>query len=723
VGYPLPEPPDSRLIIPRSYARALKDIGLASDTLAAHLADDPVREFLLELERREGSQWTDGVEPMPLDEWCVLLDDKPLTTRQRWVFEYCNVMRAGDVFSHRRKAQELVLAWGKGAGKGYTIAKLFSWLCYVLCSMSGYPAERFGLARESKLVMLNVAPNEDLAKNVFFHYLKGFLKHPFIQRYKPTMTTEDVRFFREGRWAPYEFLSVYSRHSNASGLDGHNLIAGAGDEIDDFVRTETECRATKIHQIMRSSAETRVGRNWLIASFSYPRTEDGFLMKRRAEALENMEEFGPDATMFTDLAASWVVRPDIDMNSPNVRADYKNDPRAAAAKYECLPMPATDAFFEFEEKIAAAVNPAKAPCASWREVMGEIRTRGGMTPCIRVELGDVRPEPGRRYYLAGDGGITGDAFSVVVWSVPSEGWVDTSSPSATGNQSGASDIHWLCPRCVLEEPYLLEDHPYRQLEQGTQWHAEHEDEIPICGGCSASASMAMRGNNQATFYTSGWWRAGVPAGKNAERYEDRSEDAPIAFGDDAPATGTLVVDGREIVVPRVREELIITWSPRLRRRPGDKIVTVDLVNVEAVIGELIERLFIKRASFDPYQMAAIAQRLQGRAGCLVETVSFSREEQYKRGRTAKALLYSHLIEFIPHRLPEPGDGASYDFRTGEIGHTGEARRDAEWRKLQRKGKALDHPPGGSKDILDAEFVAINAAVSDWMGKIEIGWSD
>ena len=94
-------------------------------------------------------RWIGGEEPIPFDAWCKMLDDKTLTPRQHWVFEQSNMLRASDLFGPRRTVQEMVLVWGKGAGKGYTIAKLFSWIAYVLCRMEGDPALHFSLAAET----------------------------------------------------------------------------------------------------------------------------------------------------------------------------------------------------------------------------------------------------------------------------------------------------------------------------------------------------------------------------------------------------------------------------------------------------------------------------------------------------------------------------------------------------------------------------------------------
>lgn len=636
------------------------------------------------------------------------------------------------------------------SGKGYTVAKLFSWLGLVVCSIAGDPALYFDLAPETKMVMMNVAPTEDLAKNVFFMYLTRFLKHPLIQRFEPKMNSEDVKFFRDGRYGKYEFLSIYSRHSNAAGLDGHNLLAFAGDEIDDFPRTDVECRATKIHGIMRSSAETRFGRRWLGAMFSYPRTDDGFLMKIRKQALEDMEANGPQATMFTDLAASWVVRPNIDMNSKVIRNDYKTDPRGARARYECEPMPAVDTFFEYDDKVRQALNPNAVPVATWREAMGEVRTRHGIVPCVRVELGEIRPEPGRTYFLGGDGGITGDAFAVAIFSVPTRGWeeslrmaqpvqVESSKKVEYGGQDAArinpfyngpqamqtEPIHWMCGNCADQYPNLLSSRPYERQPEGSRWEAVASSDIPLCAVCASRASVANRKPDSVTFATSYWWRAGRPTGLNAPVYEAppmRIADTSVDE-EEAPDSAQVMLGGHDVTIPRVREELVLTWSPRQRLRRGDTIATVDLVNVEEVITTLITRLNIKRAGFDPYQMESMAQRIQGHNGCLVETVPFTQEGQYTRGRTVKALLYSHLIDLLPCRMPVSGDGWSYDFMTHTYGFTGDARRDIEWLRLQRKGKKLDHPVGGSKDIYDAESVAISMAINDWMGNVEIHWTD
>lgn len=700
MAYPLPVPPPADVRPAPLFVPHIASAASALESLTPE-ATEVLPEWLAAYKKRNRApRWIGDVEPIPLDAWCEELDGCQLTTRQRWVFEQSNMIRAADVFSSRRTVQEMVLVWGKGSGKGYTIAKLFSWLAYVLSSMADDPAEWFDLASETGLVMINVAPNEDLARNVFFKYLKRFLRHPRIARFSPDVLADDARFYRQGRHGRYEFLSIYSRHSNASGLDGHNLIAFAGDEVDAFEKTDTVCRATEIHDILRSSASTRVKRGWIGAMFSYPRTVDGFMMKLYDRAIKDMTANGPRATFFADRAATWDVRPDVSRDTPTIADDYRNDPKGAAARYECLPMEVEEGFIEFTEYVDEAIAWNHAPAASWREVLGEMTTAQGTRPCIRVELGDVRPEPGRTYYMGGDGGLTGDSFAISIFSTPASG-------------SGGDSIRWICPMCAQTDPDMLRGERWDRQQKGSYWRAESMEDAPVCELCGGLPSTEK--TITPTFVE--WWV------RDWYRYGNVARDKSGGTGVDGltdDQAGNLDVEGRTIVVPRVREELIITWDPKRRMRTNERNVAVDLVNVEDILRELIERLRIKKFDCDPYQMVSMAQRLQGHAGCVTECVSYGTEPQFSRGRTTKALLYAGLIQLLPHASPQQGDSWSYDYQAGEWGHTGARKRDTEWKKLQRKNRKLDHPkPHGSKDIWDAETAAICAAVTDWVGDITI----
>lgn len=700
--YEIPPPPPAHVV---PYSTNVKDATAAVKAIEAlgqegiQVLPDWLAQYTQRLTR---PQWIGGEEPIPFDAWCTMLDDCPLTTRQHWVFEQCNMLRASDIFGPKRHVQEMVLVWGKGSGKGYTIAKFFSWIAYVLSKMEGDPALHFGLARETGLVMINVAPNEDLARNVFFKYLKRFLQNPLIAAFKPDVLADDVRFYRQGQHGRYEFLSVYSRHSNASGLDGHNIIAFAGDEVDAFERTDTVCRATEIHDILRSSASTRVKRGWIGAMFSYPRTVDGFMMTLHKRALADMRENGPKATFFTDKAATWDVRPDVSRDTPTIADDYKNDPKGAAARYECLPMDVEEGFIEFGEYIDDAINWQKRPCASWREKMGTLQTAKGPRPCVQIELGWINPEPGRTYYMGGDGGISGDAFAVSVWSTPST------------RADGSAEVRWCCPQCAEEDDgAYLQDAPFERQPPATEWRSEREEDLVFCEFCGDQPTTKEYGPRHVVLWVSRWWRAGLPSAANTGVVDTVPEEF----------AGHLKVDGKEIIVPRCREELILTWSPRRRMRENERNVAVDLQNVEDVLRELIEKLHIKKFNADPYQMVAMAQRLQGHAGCVVETIPFTQEAQFSRGRTFKALLYSSVLELLPQAAPQQGDEWSYDLATGQWGHTGERVRDRELKKLQRKGRRLDHPAHGSKDIWDAETIAVHAAITDWVGDITIHFTE
>ena len=80
------------------------------------------------------------------------------------------------------------------------------------------------------------------------------------------------------------------------------------------------------------------------------------------------------------------------------------------------------------------------------------------------------------------------------------------------------------------------------------------------------------------------------------------------------------------------------------------------------------------------------------------SIPFSAPEQFKRARLVKRLLYSNLLTLLPNE-----------------------KRDSEWRRLQRHGERIDHPsgPGESKDLFDAEAVAIYLAAVWKCGTMEV----
>ena len=720
-------PPAPGVVLPDTEFREFGDLLAAVGAISAaeSVAAAPVTlEFLDLLETdiaaRSKAFWRSGVEPLPFDAFVKRVARVELTPRQRFIFESCNMMRAADLFSERRVVQELTLVLGKGSGKGFILSLFFAWASLILCEMAPDPAEFFGAAPRSGMVGLNVAPTADLARNVFYKYLKRWMMDDLLRPYwqpflkqgtEPNADTVDLyrpdkptsRYPSKGD--AYAFFQVLSRHSNGAGLDGHNIIIWAADELAAFMKTAERDTGREIHGIMRSSASTRFGRWWLGLGMSYPREEDDLILQLRKEALADMEKFGKYSTRFTDLAATWDVRPDVRRSLPSIASDYKNDPRGAIAKYECLPMSATDAFFIYPEWIDKITHADSKPTVNWRT--GKKVCQDGEER-IAVFLDSIEPEAGARYFLSGDGGVRKDAATLSVFAMKTE--------------AGTPGVErWICPECARKGVPELESRawsivPVRDPDTNryfciSVFGLESDPEIPECTACldrPPSGPAESNGRWGTRYQISDWRRSG----------------GPVASSGGRPTMGTIQIGEFTITVPRLYEVATMAWRPRLAMRGGEKNFPVDMTNYEEVAGTLIDKFNIRRAVFDPWQSMAMVQRLNGRGGCLVTELSYSQQEQFKRAKLFGALMYNDLMELLPYKdhIPElDGESVYWDTSTNAPAWRGEDIPRIELRRLNVKGQKIDHPKNGSKDFADARFGAVWIAMEQEQGRLQAIW--
>ena len=610
--------------------------------------------------------WKGNAEPMPFDEFCYRLDESHLTPHQLKAFADTDLLRARNLFAKGRKVQEFTLVWGKGSGKGYVGCKFIAWVTYVALHLKGDPAVFFGLAAGTKLGVLNVAPTEHQARTVVFDQLRRFVGHSLFARFmysaKKQILTDSISFLRPNKnGLAYPYLSLFSRHSRSTGIEGHNLLAWVMDEADEFMDKAEKSNAEAVHSILRSSCNTRVGDSWIGMVISYPRTEDGFMMRQYRE---NQDE----ETFYCDLAPTWVVRPSFSRDQRAVVYEYKQNPRLAAAKYECRPMASAGAFFEHAEKITECVDVARRPVAEYKPtvifrdalVNGETKR----IPFIGAKrTSAITPTPGHRYYIGVDAGEKRDAFLISVWHI------DASADAAA----------YLCPRCA-RNPDLRNLAPYQDIPDEARAVREHLDpdtrEQPRCGTCHLTPGAF---GAFATMF--GWLKR---------------DPAPL---------GVLMSGDKEYSIPKVYEDLILEVRPEPAGVDGHGSVgkTVCFVTMENLLSELILGLggatVVRKVRCDPWQTVQLRQGVMSTTGADVDEISFANSEQYKRATLNKALLYNLLLAFLPH------DG-----------------RDTEWRRLEDlNGRKVDHPEGGSKDIYDAEAIAIWEAVTDRCEELGLSW--
>jgi len=606
--------------------------------------------------------WLDGAEPMDFDRFFHQVNEMPLFPRQRQFFADAGLIKALDFVTKGRKVSSLVGCWGKGSGKDLLAAAVTAYVAFINCSLAQDPSSHYGIAPYKRLSIINIAPTQKQARTVFFEYLLGFIKHPIFARFitdaRRQIHADEIRFYRT---TPYgaEYLCI--------GI--YSMSSSAAGLEGHNVIWWTMDEADDFRDSAENSNADKLHR--ILQSSAASRFSGywgGFVISYpRVEGGFLMRLLGwakNDPSFHADLAATWEVNLFVSRDSPDIQSQYNRDPKAAAALYECIPMATSEAFFEFTEQVDAAVEAGRVPVAYvTSEILDLPSENGRQGHYVTALLGYVAPVPGHSYFLGGDAGKDGDAYALSIFHTD-----DTADATS-----------YLCPRCGTPENRAFA--PYQK--QPTMTRVPYNEDI-FCGSCYTTPfeffEMAVVPGG--TMRLDGWWVRGG--------------------GDQEP--GEVVSNGRGQTydLPHVYEDLLVQIRPVRAVRPGEVNRPVYFPGVRTLCQGLIEGLGIRKARFDPWNTAEITQGLIEATGRDVDQISFSGPDQYRRARLVKAMLYASRITLLP-----------------------DAARDTEWKRLQRVGGSkVDHPKGvdGSKDLFDAEAVAIWCAATSKCNNLEVTWT-
>lgn len=354
----------------------------------------------------------------------------------------------GEYWNPVRFCNEYAIEWGKGSGKDFCCQIAFSRVSNILLSLKN-PQQYYDLSPHTYIHMLNVAASAPQAHSVFFKPLRLMIvKSPwFADKFEveePGPQATEVRFKKQ--------IELISGHSQASTLEGKNLVAGIADEISEFP-TEEEVAQSKtgrtpaktakaILSMLKTSGATRFPETYRLAQISFPRFKgdaiESAILKGRADNAAKGEKSrfyvsGPAATWevnpryakFDRIEVPGATQPIPDV--PTFIEDYENDPAEARAKYECKPELAEKRFFNNDEAIFAAFNevrdvPPVGITYYWgtdeqgdpSEAFSGFK-REAMVPGWQVKFDfapDFRPVAGALYTIHGDMAISGDRAGV-----------------------------------------------------------------------------------------------------------------------------------------------------------------------------------------------------------------------------------------------------------------------------------------------------------------------
>jgi hypothetical protein len=359
----------------------------------------------------------------------------------------------GDYWTPVRFCNEYALEWGKGSGKDFCAQISFARTSNILLCLTN-PQQYYDLSPDTYVHMLNVAASAPQAHSVFFKPLRSMITRSpwFSDKFEgetPGPQATEIRFKKQ--------IELISGHSQASTLEGKNLIAGIADEISEFP-TEDEVAQSKsgrtpaktakaILSMLKTSGSTRFPETYRLAQISFPRYKgdaiEEAILKGKADNMKN----GEDSRYFVSGPhATWVVNPRykkyalIDYpgasqpipDLPNFKEDYDTDPAEARAKYECRPELAENRFLNNDEAIFSAFNELRPVEPVTIEYYWGVDREGnlseafsgfdreGSVPGWQVKFHyapDLRPMDGALYTLHGDLALTGDRAGVAMTHV------------------------------------------------------------------------------------------------------------------------------------------------------------------------------------------------------------------------------------------------------------------------------------------------------------------
>lgn len=285
----------------------------------------------------------------------------------------------------RQNKKELIMMLGKGSGKDALSTIICAYVVYQLLCLKD-PAEYYGKPSGDAIDIINVAINADQAANVFF---KGFKtrvqKCPwFAGKYKALQ--KSIVFDKS--------ITVYSGNSEGEATEGYNILLAVLDEIDGFdegSKEEGHPAANAMYNTLSATVSSRFDDTGKVLILSFPRSKDGFIMKKYNDAISEKEEVRyehmfkldedlPDGIEENEFSITWIEDTIVSYKFPEVWAmckptwkvnptktinsfkrDFYKNPDDALGRFACNPQDTTDGgWFRAKEKIDAAFKGKNA---------------------------------------------------------------------------------------------------------------------------------------------------------------------------------------------------------------------------------------------------------------------------------------------------------------------------------------------------------------------------
>lgn len=324
-----------------------------------------------------------------------------------------------DMTRYLRMVNLITAQWGKGGGKDHTVRVAVLRVIYLLLCLKS-PQQYFEMPEQDFIHLLNIASNSGQANRAFFKPMTLAVKRGWFRDYADPKQGE-IEFAKN--------VTAISGHSDADAQEGLNILIGVADEIDAFkskdemVGTgkrarEASTSAESILDMLKTSASTRFPDVYKRVAISFPRYLGSTIQRLTAEGRADIELMGDASKEYVSGPfATWDVNPRV-KGKEKYAEDYRKDPLAAAAKYECKPSRAVDAYFRNPQIFRQSIYRDNQPLSVTYEVReyrstitGEVTQ--GWEPVYHFSP-DLYPVEGARYAMHGDLAIKGDRAGIAM---------------------------------------------------------------------------------------------------------------------------------------------------------------------------------------------------------------------------------------------------------------------------------------------------------------------
>ena len=317
------------------------------------------------------------ITPVPPKEFFEVWLKQPLFPEQ---YRIINQIFTADYKNWRKDIKEILLLWGEGASKDYTIVRTLVYCCYFLCCLRN-PQEYFNIGASTPIVVACMSVNEEHAKDVFFKQFTTVIKkirNPATGRNFFADLGVDLRDGKDIQTRKVLFpnhVEAMAADASRYGVEGKNVLMCIFDEIAE-VRYD---RAKERYDNARNTAFSRFPDHYKLVMISYPRDEFDYMMTHYAEVDEWPED--DKKQVFKSRKSPWEVRskegahPDlINKRLYKLKEDYvpiyRKDPEDAKRRYECLFTKSSGARFlkKYELILERCINFDRPSPIIWDDV-------------------------------------------------------------------------------------------------------------------------------------------------------------------------------------------------------------------------------------------------------------------------------------------------------------------------------------------------------------------